>query len=311
MTNAERRWVFYFAVLVLLLTLLPYLIGFAVQGPDYRFTGFLIGVEDGNSYIAKMLAGSAGAWLFRTPYTPSPQQGVVMFLPYLLLGKLASSPGLHLQLVALYHLFRLAAGFLMIQASYDFLAFFVQDIRLRRFGLALVILGGGLGWVLVLIGKDWWLGSLPLDFYSPETFGFLGLFGVPHLTLARALLLWALLAYLRLWGGGNDLPAIKKQTKKIVIFWVLAGLVQPLATLVIGFVIALHLGGVLLWQALFDKPGLKPTRNIFGWIAVAGILPTFLLLYNVWAVATDPYLQAWTAQNIIRSPHQLHYLLDY
>ena len=195
MTNAERRWVFYFAVLVLLLTLLPYLIGFAVQGPDYRFTGFLIGVEDGNSYIAKMLAGSDGAWLFRTPYTPSPQQGVVMFLPYLLLGKLASSPGLHLQLVALYHLFRLAAGFLMIQASYDFLAFFVQDIRLRRFGLALVILGGGLGWILVLIGKDWWLGSLPLDFYSPETFGFLGLFGVPHLALARALLLWALLAY--------------------------------------------------------------------------------------------------------------------
>ena len=55
--------------------------GFWLQGSDWRFTGFFIGVEDGNSYIAKMLSGTAGNWIFRTPYTAYPQNGFLAFLP--------------------------------------------------------------------------------------------------------------------------------------------------------------------------------------------------------------------------------------
>ena len=40
--------------------------------------GFIFAVEDGNSYIAKMLSGVQGAWLFRTPYTSMQQGGVLM-----------------------------------------------------------------------------------------------------------------------------------------------------------------------------------------------------------------------------------------
>ena len=187
-----------FAALVMLVTTLPYLLGYFTQGQTERFTGFVFGVEDGNSYIAKMVSGSYGDWLFRTPYTAYPQAGLFIYLPYLLLGKLAAPPGLHEQLVSLYHLFRFFAGMLAILASYDFLAYFIREIRLRRFGVALTCLGGGLGWLLVVLGRSNWLGSLPLDFYSPEAFGFLGLYGLPHIALARALLLWALLAYLKL-----------------------------------------------------------------------------------------------------------------
>jgi hypothetical protein len=53
----ERRWVLGFAVVVLLITTLPYLLGFWLQGKEWVFTGFVFGVEDGNSYIAKMLSG--------------------------------------------------------------------------------------------------------------------------------------------------------------------------------------------------------------------------------------------------------------
>ena len=156
-SQEERRWVLVFAVLVMLLTSLPYLFGYFAQGQAYRFTGFVFGVEDGNSYIAKMLTGSSGDWLFRTPYTAFPQAGLFMFVPYLLLGKLAAPPGLHEQLVSLYHLFRFAAGMLAILASYDFLAYFIRESHLRRFALALACLGGGLGWLLVLLGKQTWL----------------------------------------------------------------------------------------------------------------------------------------------------------
>jgi len=112
-THAERRWVMIFATIVMLITTIPYLVGYASQGQEWRFTGFIFGVEDGNSYIAKMLLGSSGSWMFRTPYTASYQRGVIAFLPYILLGKLAQGSGVHEQLVALYHLFRIGAGFLI------------------------------------------------------------------------------------------------------------------------------------------------------------------------------------------------------
>ena len=235
----ERRWVAVFAVTVMLITLLPYLVGYAVQGVDWRFTGFMIGVEDGNSYIAKMLSSSAGAWLFRTPYTAYPQRGVWLFIPYILLGKLAAAPGLHEQLVALYQLFRLLSGFLAIVATYDFIAYFISMVSLRRLGLALAVLGGGLGWLLLMTGRDSWLGSLPLEFYSPERFGFLGLFGFPHLVLGRALMLWGLLVYLRRSELDQDAKATVKPGLKIGLLWLSTGLVQPLMGMIVGAVVAI------------------------------------------------------------------------
>jgi len=192
-----RQWAAGFAVVVMLLTTLPYLLGFASQGEGWRFTGFVFAVEDGNSYIAKMQSGAAGEWLFRTPYSNAIQAGALVYLPFILLGKLAAPPGMHEQLVALYHLFRFAAGFLAILATYDLIAYFIPGERRRLYGLALAVLGGGLGWILLLLGQDTWLDTMPLEFYSPETFGFLQYYGIPHLALGRADMLWGLMAYLR------------------------------------------------------------------------------------------------------------------
>ena len=77
-TRQERRWVFNFAIVVLIITSLPYVLGYWAQNDEWVFSGFVFGVEDGNSYIAKMLNGAAGDWLFRTPYTAYPQQGMVV-----------------------------------------------------------------------------------------------------------------------------------------------------------------------------------------------------------------------------------------
>lgn len=308
----QRRWTLGLAAVIIFLTTLPALIGFAVQGEAYRFTGFVFGVEDVNSYIAKMLSGQAGAWLFRTPYTPLPQRGVLLFLPYLLLGKLAAPPALHEQLVSLYHLLRLLAVALATLATYDFLAVLLLEERWRRWGTVLITLGGGFGWVLVLLGQDFWLGSLPLDFYSPETFGFLGLYGFPHLGLARAALLWALVAYSHLlWPSPGSAAPLKKAVP-LSAWWLLAGLMQPLTALVIGLVLGLHLGvqGVVVLRQ-------RSAEQLQGWlrtmslVILAGLLPGGYVLYNAIALWSDPFLQQWTAQNIIRSPHPLHYLVAY
>ena len=316
-TPGERRWVLGFAALFLLVTSLPYLLGFSAQGQDTVYTGFVFGVEDGNSYIAKMLNGAYGAWKFTSAHSAYPQAGAWIFPLYLWLGKLASPPGLHEQLTAIFHLFRLGAALLALLATYDFLAFFIADIRLRRFGLALAALGSGLGWILVMLGQESWLGSLPLDFYSPEAFGFLGLYGIPHLALARALLLWALLVYLRAVqasaGGDQSRPA--GAALRLGILWLLTGLAQPLTMAVLGAVLIWHLAGLAAWQIALGRRGLAVDwtrwRGLASLVIAAGILPGIFLLYNLWVSYSDPYVRAWTEQNLIHSPHPFHYILAY
>jgi len=318
---SERRWALVYAIGVMALTTIPYLIGFSRQGEAWRFSGFVFGVEDGNSYIAKMLSGASGAWLFYTPYTASRQGGVVAFLPYLLLGKLAAPPGLHEQLVAIFHLFRFFCGVLAILATYDFLTFFVERVSLRRSGVILATLGGGLGWLLILLRQPQWLGSLPLEFYSPETFGFLALYGLPHLALARAGLLWGLVAYLKAIRQQIDQPLGQSALAtlwngiKVGGWWLLVGVAQPLSALVMGVVLGLHLMSLAVWQVVRNKDaavkGWRQWRGILRLACSSAIIPAPFLLYNALAFSRDPFLKAWAEQNVILSPHPLHYLLAY
>ncbi|HJW89309.1 MAG TPA: hypothetical protein VJ436_01570 [Anaerolineales bacterium] len=313
-TKDERRWVILFAVLVMAATSLPTLFGYTFEGENWRFTGFVFAVEDGNSYLAKMARGAAGEWLFQTPYTAWPQRGALLFLPYLLLGKLASPPGLHVQLAVLYHLFRFLAGLLAILATYDFLVEFVQPVGLRRWGLALATLGGGLGWTLALIGQTYWLGSYPLEFYSPETFGFLGLYGFPHLALGRALLLWGLSRFLQ--QARSPIGAQGRRAGlEIGGLWLVAGLAQPLAAAIGLGLLGLTLAALAAWLRWRTYRG-ELVDNSRWWrlaltVAWAVPLPGVLLLYQAWSVSQDSFLQVWAGQNLIRSPHPLHYLLAY
>jgi hypothetical protein len=302
----ERRWVIGFAVVVLLITSLPYLLGFWLQGKDWVFTGFVFGVEDGNSYIAKMLSGSLGAWLFRTPYTAFPQTGFLAFLPYLLLGKLVAPPGVHEQLVALFQLFRWVAGIACILATYDFAGIFVEDVRLRRLATAVATIGGGLGW-LSIIGN-----RLPLEMYSPESFGFLELYGLPHLALARALLLWGLVIYLK-----NLEDRSKNLTVVLTcgILWLFLGLMQPL-TVLIGWAILgaflIVMAVVFYWRkrhgALVDWGIFK--QNILRLVGL-GLISSPIVIYTAIKFLTDAFLIQWARQNIILSPPAIDYLLAY
>jgi hypothetical protein len=325
-----------FALVVMAVTTVPYLAGYAQQGSEWVFTGFVFGADDGNSYIAKMLSGAAGAWLFRTPYTTFPQQGVAAYLPYLLLGKLASSPAIHVQLVALFHLFRFAAGVLALLATYDFLSVFLHTINLRRWCLILATLGGGLGWVLVLIGGDMWLGSLPLEFYSPESFGFLALYGLPHLAVARALLLWALTAYLADPPGVNALSSGGEPARdqgflswlayrgdrggrmtpiRAGVFLFLLGLFQPLTIVIAWTVMVAH----LFLYGLSTRVALNNNQiddaqqwwRSFRRALWVGLISSPFVFYSVVTLSRDPFLKTWTSQNLILSPHPYHYLLAY
>ena len=313
-TRDERRWLAGFLAFLVVFTSIPYFIGFSNSGSSWRFSGFTFGVEDGNSYIAKMLEGEAGNWLFRSPFSAFPQNGALTFLPFLLLGKLASPPGLHEQLVALFHLFRIISVCLYGLASYQFISIFVQDVRFRRLGIGLLTLGGGLGWLLVLVGQSNWLNSLPLDFYSPESFGFLALFGLPHLAASRAFLLWGLLLYL----APETLPKSLSQPGKvgaiIGLLWLVLGLFQPLFVVVGWAILGAHLGITALWRIFAGRDLVfrrQSWRDNLIMAIIAGVVSSPMAIYTAVTFFTDPYLKAWSSQNLILSPQPLHYLVAY
>ncbi len=305
---ADKRWIWGFALLVMALTGLPYLLGYARQGEEWQFTGILFGVEDGNSYIAKMLRGAEGDWLFRTPYTPFSQRGVLLYFPYLLLGKLTAPPGRHEQLVALYQLFRLAAGVGLVFASYAFLSIYIRERVWRRFGTALLVLGGGLGWLSVVGAGVLWGGEMPLDFYSPEAFGFLMIFGLPHLAVARALVLWGLREYLL----AVDQTLTQAAMIKIGLIWVGVWLFQPLMIIIAWAVIGAHLAFTWVWQI---RRGNLAEWSIWRQYIkrgfVIGVFSVPPMLYTLLSFRMDPILSSWEAQNQLSSAPFHHYILAY
>jgi hypothetical protein len=298
-------------LITILVTTLPYLVGFWRQGSDWVFTGFLFGVDDGNSYIAKMLAGSYGAWLFRTPYTGYPQNGLLMYFPLIILGKLAAPPGLHEQLVVIFHLFRFAGIILYVFATYDFLSIFIRERIYRRLGTVLAVFGGGLGWLSVFGLSKVWGGQMPLEFYSPESFGFLMVYGLPHLAWARAFFLWGMGDYLR------RAPLVRDWRSHIrtALIWLVVGLMQPLSILTAWAVIAGH-QVVLLLQNLWKKYKNQPVdwQQLKIWLVKAlrvGLLSSPFVIYTAVTFLFDPFFRKWGSQNILSSPPLLDYGLAF
>lgn len=287
----EWRGVLWLALAAVLFTGVPYAVAVYLQ--PHTFTGFLIGIEDGNSYIAKMLAGASGDWLFRSGYSSQPQMGAWLYWPYIVLGKLLGVQASHLGYVIAFHLFRSASLVALSFSAYAFVAHFVNLPQLRRWALGLALLGSGLGWLPLLFGQSELLGSIPLDFYSPEAFGYLAAFSLPHLVLARALLLLGLLWVLRAQSGW-----------RLAVVWLALALTHVLSAALGLVLLALHVGVLRVGQQAAWRTQLRS-----GAWALAGALAP--LAYNAWAYWQDAYLQAWAVQNQILAPHPLHYVLAY
>jgi hypothetical protein len=169
----------------------------------------------------------------------------------------------------------------------------------------MVTFGSGLGWLLAALGQPNWLNSRSLDFILPEGFTFLVLYGFPHIALARSLLLWGILFLLRAWG-------IHPKTRDLHLKWMAwAGFSWLLMGLVVPFYVAVAWAVMgIAWLTL----GLRRKEILWREGLVAGLAVAIsapIMAYSAWVFTSDPVYATWAAQNLVLSPHPLHYLAAY
>jgi hypothetical protein len=279
----EIRWALAWAIFIVGLTCLPYFYAWLSTPADMFYTGQIINPYDGNSYLAKMLQGGRGEWLFHLPYTSEDHAGAFIYTFYLLLGHFSVLVGL--PLIWTYHLARVLGGLFLLLVTYYFVALFLDDVRERRAAYLLVGLSSGLGWLAspFLLTPDLWI---------PESITFYAIFTNPHFPLVMALML-LIFAHV-----------VKGRLLWACLASLLLAIVQPFGLLTIYAV----LGGYLTLRWIMDKRFPRP--EIVRTIA-SGVVTVPIILYDFYVFTSNPALKAWAAQNLTPSPPPWDYVLGY
>lgn len=295
------------SLLVVALFSVPYLVGFQTSSDEMTFGGFLFGLEDMHSYIAKMRYGARDGWIFQLVYTSEPHQGGIVFPLHLALGKLAAAvtgEGAQVKasgLIVTYQAVRVLCGLIYLTVLYRFAAEYLEKPSQRRLAWSIAALAGGLGWapMLVSLARGTPSEVLPVEMYVPEGFSLLILYGLPHLALARSFLL---VGWLSLFDALEQLS--DQRAVWAGLAWFGMGLIVPFYAALLGVLIAVWL--LALWIDRHKLPW-RAARLA----AIAGTLPVLVLLYNTWIFASDPIFARWSAQNFLPSPPAEGYILAY
>jgi hypothetical protein len=323
-TRREWLWALAWSAAALALTCTPYLLGAALSSPTRVFGGFVLSVEDQYSYLAKMGTGARGAWLFHNVYTSEPHDGALIYSFYILLGKvagLAASVGhwpLTETMVVVDHIARVLLGVSLLLTMYRFAAMFTSSRAIRRLAFLLVAFSGGLGWLLLLIGQPNWLGSTPIDLILPEGFTFLVLYSFPHIALARTLLL---AGFIVLWSEFTEPQRREERRERFrkknwaswrsKWDWLLAGLCWLAMGMIVPFYVAVAWAvASAAWLVVTIRQRALIWRETVQTAAVC-LIASPVVIYNLAVFTTNPIMRAWSEQNLILSPHPLHYVMGY
>ena len=296
--NRLPRGFWWFTLAFLLITSLPYAVGFLNAPPDGAFTGnaFEQTRVDFNSHLAKIELGREGAWTQHLLFTPDEHPGLFINPFYLILGQAARLLGL--SSVAAYHLARLILTVILLIVIAQFAAHFWRAGASRGWALLLATVVGGAGWVLYLLAPVQTAELAPIEFWLQDAYTFWAALTFPHFMLAIILLLGYFLTLDR-W--------LAQPTRRGIV--VLAGLslalgwTQPFDLLLTALATAILFGWAFFKRRLTWRDGLA-----LGLVAVAHAIP---VVYHFLALNSNWVWQAYVAQNITASPPPIYYLLGY
>ncbi len=273
----EWRLPLLMGLVLAVVTAVPYVYAYAVQPHDHVFLGFFYLGDDANTYLAKMRQGWEGAWSWQNRYTTESSQAAYLFMFWLVLGHLAAV--LHLPLIVVFQIARIAAAFALMAAAWAFIAHFIEDPRARRFAFYFCAIGLGMGYVIQALGHPVLFGNPTdtLDWRMPELTAFYSVLALPHFA-------WS--GVFAAAGVVLTLKAIQRGSLALAVLagaaWLGQASIHPQMPILMGGATAV---------ALILRPA--PPR---GWLAagLAFAIPAPYILYSYLAFVGNPEVQRWT-----------------
>lgn len=288
---------FLFALILVTVTLIPDLLGFAFARPGTVFMETLMNPEDTNSYLAKMQQGYEGFWLYTIPFTSKPHSAEFLGGFYILLGQAARPLGF--SILQMWYVARVVSALCMFLIAWSFIRSFLPDVRTRWIAYFLALTGSGLGWALFAVGQSYWLGDFPVDFKMAEAHLFFTALAFPHFAAGVCLIIGSL------WLSFQAL--VNERTRYALV----AGAVNLALAVVYPFLIYLIAAVLILyWLNLCLESKRIRWRSAMD-AAASLAIPMPLLVYYFVVLRTNPVFQAWDAQAVTLSPNPLQYLVAY
>lgn len=295
-SRAEAIWLLRWATIALVVSSVPYALAVAVVPPGGHFLGLVPYAADGHTYLAKMLQGARGEWLYHLAFTPEDHPGALVFTFYLLLGHLAGWADIPMA-VAL-QMARLFCGLAMLLTVYVAFARFTPMVAIRRTAFLLAAFSGGTGWLFFALGGAGWLGEVPVDVHFPDATTYWTLFTFPNYSFSVCLMLLMILLMLEAFRSGR---------------WVYAGMAGLAGAALSAthpsiLVVYAVLGAywVFIWWANGRFP-LRQAAYLVLMVAVSAPVIAYeyaMMLFN-WA------FRVWSEQNYCYSPSVANMVLSF
>ena len=289
----EWRWALGWAVVLVAVATLPYVVAYLATPDGLFYTGFLGNPEDGHTYLAKMRQGWRGEWRFHIAHTPEPHQGEFLFGYYLLLGHIARWT--HLSLVLVLQIARVANGLLLLLVLYYAVSWVFQDPSQRRFAFLITSLGSGFGWMAMFAG------GMTVDLWVPEGYVFYSVLANAHFPLAIAMMVLSLLWSVTPWGTAR---LDWRRLTGMALCTAVLGVTLPFCLLTVGVVLLVY--ALLRWV----RERRLPRREIVSGMVFGAVALPFVA-YGVLVVTRNPVFAAWSAQNQTLSPPPWDYAIGY
>ncbi len=291
---SEFKWVLIWAIIIVLLSSLPYIWGYFITPSGYSFTGLTHNIDDGAVYLSWMRQAADGHFFQRNLFSSEPQPARQFNLLFLAMGWCAAIG--HLPLIVIFHLFRIVLGIALILCLWQFSKLFLFDEASRRVFIPLVGLSAGIGWMFPNASAP----TGPVDIWQPEAITFLSIYLNP-LFLAGLLLMVGALYWLEL-ARRESRP---RYAAYAGLHLLLLGNVHTYDVLTVACVWL----GLLIFQFISKQSRSELFRTV-KLSALAAIIAAPSTAYQFWVYAGDPIYRA-RANTPISSPSLASYILGY
>jgi hypothetical protein len=195
--GVSARTIAVIILLAIVLSSLPYALGYFSSSPQQHFMGLTYNIDDACVYLSWMRQTADGSVLIRNQFAVEPQKNLQFNMLFLALGWLARLT--HLPLIAVYHLARVIFGALLLWIIYCFSRRFFDEEEPRIAVLILAAFSSGIGWMFGAGSSR----SLPVDLWQPEAITFLSLYLNPLFLCAQVLMLASFMFLLRCKESGR------------------------------------------------------------------------------------------------------------